>query len=201
MPALVFAPPSWTDEFLVTKLEIEHARRRASRMAIRCRQRRGQPYPYKSWLRGKGMLAGLIGEEILKTRYDDFELSKDKETFNYDLLHPKLERVEVKTKRCSSPPQMGYFCSVPETSLHQQCDYFAFMRLHNDYTRAWFIGMIPRDDFFEMAIRFKRGDRDPTAGKDSFFRFSATCYNVTVKQVLKHPCNKKKHLVPLDLIA
>lgn len=187
---LTLKPRAWKAEFLPTKLEIERARRRASRMAIACRSRSGRAYPYRSFMRGKGMLAGLIGEEIVKCRYAGFEFSKGRSVYDYDLLHDgRFKRTEVKTKQCGSPPQLDYFCSIAEQSLHQQCDYFAFLRLTRDFTRAWFIGIIPRDDFLDIALRFEKGDKDPNApGSD--WRFAETCYNVTVQDVLRHPCNR-----------
>jgi len=187
---LLLKPKAWKAEFLTTKLEIERARRRASRMSISCRSRRGMPYPYRSFMRGKGMLAGLIGEEILKSRYAGFEFSKGKAAYDYDLLHDgRFGRTEVKTKQCGSPPELDYLCSVAEPSVHQECDYFAFVRVLRDFTRAWFIGIMPRQDFFDIALRFQKGDPDPNAPQ-SAFRFSETCYNVKIKDVLRHPCNR-----------
>lgn len=189
MAALIFVPPAWKEEFLPTKLEIERARKRTSRMALRCRSRSGRSHPYRSFMKGKGMMAGMIGEEIVKGRFADFDYATGQAAYDYDLFHPKFGRTEVKTKQCGSPPQMKYFCSIAESSLHQECDYYAFVRLLRDYTRAWFVGMLPREEFFAMAVRYKKGDRDPTAPKSSW-RFAETCYNVSIRDVLRHPCNK-----------
>lgn len=187
---LLLKPKAWKAEFLTTKLEIERARRRASRMATSCRSRRGLSYPYRSFMRGKGMMVGLLGEEIVKSRYAGFVLSKGKAAYDYDLLHDgRFGRTEVKTKQCGSPPELGYFCSVAESSINQECDHLAFVRVLRDFTRAWFIGIMPREDFLAIALRFKKGEKDPTAPK-STWQFAETCYNVTVKDVMQHPCNR-----------
>ena len=192
---LTLTPNAWKFELLPTKLEIERSTRRRGQMAARCKKSTGRPYPFKSFMQGKGMQAGLLCEELVRSRFAGFEYSKGLAIYDYDLLHEgRFGRTEVKAKRCSSPPKLDYYCSVAESSLHQDCDYYAFLRILNNSTRAWFIGFMPKADFLEAAWMFKKGQEDPNA-PGTGWTFSETCRNVTIETVLRHPCNRGLRLL------
>ena len=96
---------------------------------------------HNSITRGQGNVAGFVGEiitaEILNGVQDN--------TFDYDIFLPKTGKtVDVKTKRTSVAPLPHYECSVAKLNTNQNCDFYAFVRVKNDYSTAWFLGMVPK---------------------------------------------------------
>ena len=96
---------------------------------------------HNSITRGQGNVAGFIGEIIASVILQ----ARQENTYDYDLVLSNGQTVDVKTKRTSVKPLPHYDCSVAELSTHQKCDNFAFVRVKNDYSVAWFLGMIPRE--------------------------------------------------------
>ena len=127
--------------------------------------------------KGQGNVAGFVGEivtaEILGAIQDN--------TYDYDLVLLNGETVDVKTKRTSVTPLPHYDCSVAKLSTHQQCDNFAFVRVKNDYSVAWFLGMIPRLQYYEVARYMNKGDVDP----DNGYVVKSSCYNLSIEDLWK----------------
>lgn len=177
--------PNKPFEIIPTKKQIENARDRESEMTKLFAARYGRAHLNNSILEGEGMLAGLIGEEIFREYYG-FLRSTGEAIFHYDVLDPTvLGRIEVKTKRCTSAPKAHYNCSIAASNSEQQCDYYAFVRVLKDFSKAWILGLLPKDDFFSQALFFKRGQIDP-AGFGGW-RFKWDCFNLPVKNLLAAP--------------
>ena len=132
----------------------------------------------RSITRGQGNLAGFVGEEIalkvLGGRFDNIEKNVD-----YDIIIPSGKTVDVKTKRTSVKPKPFYECSI-NTYYKQKCDYYAFVRVHNDLHIGWFLGWYPREKYYEDSIHFKKGDKDPSNN----FTFKADAYNMEISKLL-----------------
>ena len=74
--------------------------------------------------KGGGNLAGRLGELALANHLGVcVEDHKD-----YDMIY-KGEKIEVKTKRRTVPPQYSYDVSVAATSAHQKPDRYAFISI------------------------------------------------------------------------
>ena len=131
----------------------------------------------RSITRGQGNLAGFVGEEIalsiLGGRFDNLTKNVD-----YDILLEDGTRVDVKTKRTSVPPKEDYECSI-NTYYKQECDYYAFVRVHNDLHVGWFLGVYPRDQYYKDCTHRKKGDKDPSNG----FVFKADAFNLPIHQL------------------
>jgi hypothetical protein len=85
-----------------------------------------------SILKGGGNLAGRLGEIALARHLDvDIEDHKD-----YDMIY-KGDKIEVKTKRRTVPPQYSYDVSVAETSTHQKPDIYAFVSIEFEESGFW----------------------------------------------------------------
>lgn len=125
--------------------------------------------------RGSGNLAGFIGELMML----DYLNAEHKSTKDYDLVLPDGLKVDVKTKRTTVKPKPFYDCSVAKLSLHQENDAYAFMRVHNDYSLCWFLGLIDHDRYFEIARFLKKGEVDPSNN----FTVKSDCYNVSIEEV------------------
>ena len=126
---------------------------------------------------GQGNLAGIVGEYIVHKYLKDSEWQN---TYDYDLIENN-KKIDVKTKRCSSKPRDNYDCSVAETSLHQDCDEYIFVRILNDLSKAWILGRMGRDAFFKKAKHMKKGQVD----KSNNFTVHANCYNLIIKELDK----------------
>lgn len=126
--------------------------------------------------RGKGNVFGFLGEQIALSVLGG-ELVN---TYDYDLVVPappaeKL-KIDVKTKKTSVKPLPHYECSVADITRKQNCDYFAFIRVLDDQTKGWFLGMKQRNDYFTEATYLHRGDKDPSNN----FTVRANCYNMAI---------------------
>ena len=124
---------------------------------------------------GKGNLVGFIGEEVALSCLGG-ELAN---TYDYDLVLKDGTKVDVKTKSTTVAPLPYYDCSVAAYNTKQKCDAYAFVRVKKDLTKAWYLGILPKNTYFEMAERFDKGDIDPANG----FVIKADCYNVKISEL------------------
>lgn len=170
---------------LPTKQQIDAAREREEVVTQLLLERYGREHLNNSITEGEGMLAGLVGEEVFKDFYG-FLAAFGKSIFHYDVLDLRhLGKIDVKTKRCTSEPKPNYNCTVSASNTEQRCDYYAFVRVLNDFSKAWILGLVPKVSFFEKALFFKRGAIDP-AGFGGW-RFKWDCFNLQIGDLLQPP--------------
>ena len=124
---------------------------------------------------GEGNLSGVLGEYLA---HKHLPRSIWKNTFDYDLVENGV-RIDVKTKRCTSAPKDFYDCSIAETSLHQECDEYVFVRMLNDISKAWLLGRMDHKEYFKKARFMTKGEIDP----DNNFTVKANCYNLQIKEL------------------
>ena len=124
---------------------------------------------------GEGNLAGFVGEVVVA----EITGSKHANTYDYDLVLPTGKTIDVKTKRTNYPPKENYDCSVAAFNTKQKCDYYAFVRVKNDFSKAWILGFYNKKDYFTDAKFYRKGDFDP----DNGFTFKADCYNIAISQL------------------
>jgi len=120
---------------------------------------------------GGGNLIGFIGEEITQHCLGG-ELSN---TYDYDLVLDDGTTIDVKTKATNSPPRYNYACTVPAYNTRQECDAYAFVRVKRDLTVGWYLGLLRKEDFFDVAEHFKKGELD-----DSGFIYKSDCYEAKI---------------------
>ena len=120
-----------------------------------------------SILRGNGSHSGYIGEMIVVSVLG----GKASNTFDYDIVLDDGTRVDVKTKRTSSPPLPHYSCSVAKFNTRQDCDVYAFVRI--------------KYDFYLSATEHMRASHDPSNG----FVFRADCYNLPIQDLESYNVN------------
>ena len=118
------------------------------------------------------ILIGYIGERVIM---EYLNITEDADNFNYDLLY-KDKKLEIKTISCKFKPRRDYLATVNSHNLdgiHQQkADYYIFLRILNNKTKAWILGCYPCTEFF------KKGEFVPK-GKD-FGKFKFVKANATV---------------------
>ena len=133
--------------------------------------------------KGDGNIAGFLGE-IMMRKYFNAEQSN---TYDYDLTLPDGMTVDVKTKRTSVKPKEHYDCSIAALNTKQRCDYYAFVRVLNDYSRGWFLGLIPKEDYFKSSLLMRKGDIDP----DNNFTVKTDCYNMSINNLAIYSKHEK----------
>ena len=129
----------------------------------------------KSILNGGGNLAGFIGEFVAQSVLGGII----ENTFQYDLVLDSGKKVDVKTKQTGFEPKPEYDCSISSESKIQDCDIYAFVRVKNDLTTAWFLGKIDKKKFFRKAKHFKKGEVDPSNN----YTVKADCWNLKIKDL------------------
>ena len=105
-------------------------------------------------------------------------------TYDYDIVSKSGIKYDVKTKRCTSEPKPFYECSVANFNTKQKCDRYAFVRIENKnkrWGRAWVLGWLEHDEYFEKAKKLTKGQIDPSNG----FIVRADCYNVAISDLKK----------------
>lgn len=120
-----------------------------------------------------GEIYGLLAEELFLDNYGGTLIDNK----DYDINHNSIGRIDVKTKRCSSPPESHYTCSVAEYQLDNDCDYYAFYRIHVNLNTAWFLGIISKAEFLKKATKLNKGDMDGS------FVCKANCYNIKISEL------------------
>lgn len=155
-------------EVIPTKRQIASAKRKAKAMGEL----------NNSITRGNGNVYGFLGE-ILVAEYIDGKL---KNTYDYDIVKENFT-IDVKTKTCTSPPQPHYYCSVAAYNIRQKCDFYFFVRIMEDFSKAWILGGCSKGYFYKKAQFNKKG----TIDKSSSFkwRFKADCYNLPINKLKK----------------
>ena len=146
------------------------------------RKRARHLYPFDelkdSITRGKSNIYGATGEIIFG---DTFPLYELKGTADYDFIHTETgETVDVKTKRTTARPRDNWNCSVAAFNTRQRCDYYYFIRVLEDGTKAWLLGWLPKEEFFQVAQYREKGEEDP---EKKGWHFTADCYNVRIDQL------------------
>lgn len=135
--------------------------------------------------KGAGNLAGFLGEEVANKVLS----GTISNTYDYDLVSDvrgRQVKVDVKTKRCTSPPKSYYDCSVAAFNTKQKCDYYAFVRIEyrkQEWGRAWFLGVYKKEDYFKDARFLTKGQVDPSNG----FTVKADCYNMEISKLERLP--------------
>jgi hypothetical protein len=133
---------------------------------------------------GEGNIIGFIGERII-SEYTGATLFR---TVNFDLLLGDF-RVDVKSKRVKvRRPDYGDECSVAAFNITQECDFYAFTRVHDDLKTAWILGWISKEAYFSKARFLKKGDIDG----DNNFVVKADCYNMYIRDLNALPKKENK---------
>lgn len=128
---------------------------------------------------GAGNIAGFIGEAIAQQVLG----GKLDNTYDYDLVLDNGTKIDVKTKQTSVKPLPTYDCSIANLNTKQQCDYYAFVRVKNDFTVGWYLGVYEKQQYMLDAVFMKRGTIDPSNG----YVVKSDCYNLKINQLKERP--------------
>jgi hypothetical protein len=125
--------------------------------------------------KGVGNVIGILGEMAAAKATGSTRAN----TRDYDLLRPNGQTSDVKSKKCSGPPEPHFECSVADFNTSQKCDYYVFVRVLNDLSKAWVVGELPKAEYFEKAVFIQQGQFDPANN----WRCKADCYNVPISNL------------------
>jgi hypothetical protein len=129
-----------------------------------------------SFMKGDGNIVGFLGEIVVANCLK----AKIENTYDYDLIKNGL-KIDVKSKRCNSIPKDHYECSIPAYNTKQKCDYYIFVRIYSDLTKAWILGLKKKTDYLKEAIFYKKGFVDETNG----MQFKDDAYNLPISKLVK----------------
>ena len=153
------------EEINITKSMMDKAEKRAKELGVL----------KNSIIRGKGNIAGFIGEQIaLHCIGGEWQ-----NTYEYDILTSDGRRIDVKTKQTSVKPLPEYDCSIAKYNTKQKCDFYAFVRVKRDLTIGWYLGMLGKQEYFDKARFLKKGTVDPSNN----YKVQADCYNVKIEDL------------------
>lgn len=113
---------------------------------------------------------GKLGELVVCECY--LSLALKRESFEHDLMILG-QRIEVKTKKCSSMPRSDYLCSVAKSSAFQKPDFYCFVRIMDDLSLGWILGFISHTRFYELAFYKRAGEPDKNG-----WSFKQDCFNI-----------------------
>ena len=124
--------------------------------------------------KGQGNIHGFLGE-IIVSKFLDIEISN---TYDYDMIFNNI-KIDVKTKRVTTPPRDYYECSVANLNTKQRCDIYVFTRILKDMTQCWILGYINKEDYFKKSTFMKKGEIDPSNN----WKVSTDCYNLPINKL------------------
>ena len=132
-----------------------------------------------SIIRGAGNIAGFIGEAIAQQVLG----GKLCNTYDYDLVLDNGTKIDVKTKQTGYVPLPSYDCSIAALNTKQDCDYYAFVRVKNDFSVGWYLGVYNKDQYMKNAVFMQKGTIDPSNG----YTVKSDCYNIKIDQLKDKP--------------
>jgi hypothetical protein len=130
---------------------------------------------YNSITSGAGNIAGFIGEDIAHQVLGGMLQN----TYDYDLVLANGTTVDVKTKQTSVKPLESYECSVANLNIKQACDAYCFVRVKNDFTVGWYLGVYDKLAYLNDSVFMKKGTIDPTNN----YVVKSDCYNLKISQL------------------
>lgn len=128
--------------------------------------------------RGAGNIAGFIGEAIAHQVMGGVLAN----TYDYDLILCNGKTVDVKTKQTSVKPLLTYDCSIANLNTTQECDYYAFVRVKNDFSVGWYLGVYEKQQYMLDSVFMKKGTMDP----DNGYVVRSDCYNLPINKLKEH---------------
>lgn len=131
-----------------------------------------------SIINGAGNIAGFIGEAIAQKVMGGVLAN----TFDYDLVLSNGKTVDVKTKQTSVKPLDTYECSIAKLNTTQECDFYAFVRVKNDFSVGWLLGVYEKQQYMLDSVFMKKGTIDDSNG----YTVKSDCYNLKINQLKGH---------------
>ena len=139
-------------------------------------------YPFDvlngSVTKGKSKIYGAMGEIVAK----DYFLCKglsvdDNATYDYDMIVNGY-KIDIKTKRINTLPEPSHNASIPAWNIKQKCNFYLFMNVMMDLSKAFILGYKAKDAFYRQATFNQKGEED-----HSGWCYKTDCYNIKVDRL------------------
>ena len=110
--------------------------------------------------KGEGNLIGALGEIVVFDYYQNKGCNVEHcQHHDFDLMIQGYT-VEIKTKGVNTIPQPEHTCHVSNYNSKQDCEFYCFVNVKNDLSKAWLKGMISRKKFDSIKRLKKKGEFD-----------------------------------------
>jgi hypothetical protein len=126
--------------------------------------------------KGVGNKIGALGEVIVFDKYN--KKAEYIGSYDYDLII-KGKKVDVKTKAQNVPPATHHTYNIFAFNTTQKCDYYCFVVILNDLSKAWIVGWKEKEAFLKEATFREKGDVDDVGGHI----FPSDCYCLKYNQL------------------
>lgn len=144
-----------------------------------------------SWKGNTALHEGIIGQ-IMFSRLYGGELTEIEThgngIYHYDVDHPQLKRVEVKTKLNNDEinyASWNWSATIPHYNIDKQIpDYYAFFRLNKLHRNIWFCGYSSREYYLNNCHFIRAGEADPLDPKGK--KMPHSCYNLLYSKLERH---------------
>lgn len=128
--------------------------------------------------KGKSNIFGALGEILILDHYRELGVKiEHSQHYDYDFLIGGL-KVDVKTKKANYKPNPTYRANIPAYNTKQKTEFYFWVNIPEDLSRAFLIGYISKERFFEEARFCKEGEHD----RGEFY-FRSDCYTLTVDKL------------------
>ena len=124
--------------------------------------------------KGQGNIVGFLGE-IIVAEYLDIILDN---TYDYDLIY-KNKKIDVKSKKVTTPPKSYYECSIAALNTKQKCDLYIFTRITKDLSRGWILGYLDKEKYLNDSKLLKKDEID----SDNGWKVLTDCYNLPINKL------------------
>ena len=138
---------------------------------------------------GAGNIYGFIGEGVVYRYLVDNKVSVNwNNSYDWDILIEEVEdsegksinKLDVKSSVTNVKPMPHYNCLVSAFNTQQNCDAYVFTRVTKDLTKCWLLGFMLKEDFYNQADFFEKGERDPNRLS---FKFVNDTYGVLIRDL------------------
>ena len=127
---------------------------------------------------GEGNIAGYIGQLAFVQLFN----GEHSDTYDYDISHPELGKVEVKTKRQSvNYVNLNFEGSISDYNPNQKYDHAAFFRVNIDQKKGWFCGFTSKEGFDQLSRNMAKGKVDEQSSNN--FKVKSDCRNIYYNQL------------------
>ena len=120
--------------------------------------------PKNSITNGTRTLHGLVGEEMVapwfRHRFETNVIISD--NYHHDLIvhHNILIDLKAKVMEDRGIPHHDYDVSVADANTNQQCDFYAFARIYENFKRGFFLGLQRKEEYLGAATFRAKAEMD-----------------------------------------
>lgn len=101
---------------------------------------------------------GGLGEVLPKERLPNMEYSNDG-GIAWDLVFNKRDTIDCKSQGCNQEPLTTFDGNIFIKDIEKmKCDFIFFLRIYNNFKKAWLCGIISLEDFKKKGKLAKKGE-------------------------------------------